>query len=235
MTDLKLLYDSMYADAAPLIRAGACSADPHLDAPDDNRCGLTLLLRPPVKIQEAFRRFQEAALDASPGLYLHPASDLHVTVLAIVSCREGFRLDGIDVAAYERLVRACLEGIAPFVLRFRGITASAAAVMACGYPEGDALEQVRGRLRKAFRATSLDQSIDTRYVLQSAHATLLRFPEQPRNAPALARVLEQHRNTDFGCWRCGEMELVFNDWYQRANRVQRLASFRLERTRGGPG
>ncbi|RZJ06736.1 MAG: mutarotase [Rubrivivax sp.] len=226
--DLQALYDSMYAAAAPRIRAGDCAPDPLLHVPGDNRCGMTLLLRPSVELRDAFGRFQHEALAVAPELYAHPASDLHVTVLAIVSCEAGFRPGEVDVAAYAHLAQQCLAGTGPIDLQFRGITASPAALMACGFPAGDALNALRNRLRTAFRGSGLYQSIDRRYALATAHATLLRFPEPPRQPGRLMDVVERYRHADFGSMRGTELELVSNDWYQRANRVQRLATFALD-------
>lgn len=99
--------------------------------------------------------------------------------------------------------------------------------MVKGYPLDDTLEEIRNRLRLAFKDSLLEQSLDKRYPLQTAHATVIRFKQPVLHQAAVLEQLDQFRGVYFGQFEVKELELVFNDWYQREEKVQRLFSFGL--------
>ncbi|RPD48590.1 hypothetical protein DNI29_08220 [Hymenobacter sediminis] len=88
--------------------------------------------------------------------------------------------------------------------------------MVQGFPEDDTLNRLRNELRTAFRRSGLQQSIDQRYALQTAHSTVLRFTTPLHCPDQLVAELRHHQHTPIGTFQVDTLELVYNDWYQRA-------------------
>ncbi|WP_223650272.1 2'-5' RNA ligase family protein [Hymenobacter psoromatis] len=220
-------YDALHAAALPPLRQGRAAPDLLLDSPHDTRRGVTLLARPSAAIAahigEVLAEFQQVA----PEQYYYPASDLHLTILSIISCYAGFTLPDIDPTPYAELVAAALRGAAPFRIRLAGLAASPAGVLVRGFPEGNGLAPLRDELRRVFRASGLQQSIDQRYSIQTAHCTVLRFRGPLPDADPLLRVLAAYRAYPFGTLEVHDLELVFNDWYQRAAHTVLLKKYQL--------
>lgn len=225
--DLQAHYDAMRAAATQRLASGQAELDAWLNTPGDTRRGLTLLARLPATLGTALQPLLAALQQAEPAQYYYPATDLHLTVLSIISCHPGFALAAIEPEAYRALVREVVAGFGPFTLEFRGLTASPGAVLLQGFPLDDTLAELRQALRQAFRASGLQQSIDTRYRLQTAHATLLRLRTPPHNAARLLEVLADFRDYPLGTVQVSALELVFNDWYQRAAHTVRLENYTL--------
>ncbi len=210
-----------------MLEEGKVEWDPLIDAPSDERYGITLLARPNQAVKENIQAFLSEIKSIMPEQYYYPDSDVHLTVMSIISCYEGFQLEQIEPEAYQAVINACLDGIHPFRIFFRGITASPSCILIQGFPENDALHLLRNRLRQEFQASSLEHSIDKRYAIQTAHSTVLRFrtPEVPHQS--LTPLLKAYRHTDFGMTEVDQLELVFNDWFQRWEKVQLLSRFNL--------
>lgn len=149
-------YDAMRAEASRQLANGAVELDPLLDAPHDTRRGLTLLARPPAAITAAIEAVLADFQRVEPTQYYYPASDIHLTVLSIISCYPGFTLAAIEPAAYQAAGRTLARASRPFGLRYAGLTASAGGLMVQGFPQGAGLQQLRGRCfrRLGFRSLS---------------------------------------------------------------------------------
>ncbi|WP_205686413.1 2'-5' RNA ligase family protein [Chitinophaga parva] len=209
------------------IYAGQYETDPLIDDPTDTRRGLTLLIRPDEIIRSRIRHFLDQLALVAPGQYFYPASDMHVTVMAVISAVPGFTVDQIDPKAYEALVQRSLAGIQPFQLDFRGLTASPAGVLVQGFPGGAALNDIRDQLRANFKTSTLPQSLDARYPIQTAHLTIARLRQPLADVPTYLEMIEKYRSVHFGTMQAHQLELVYNDWYQRAAHTQKLAQFAL--------
>jgi 2'-5' RNA ligase len=120
------------------------------------------------------------------------------------------------------LIKESTKDIPDINIHFKGISTSAEAVMVQGFPLNDNLEYLRNRLRSNFKATTLQQSIDARYTLSTAHITTVRFREQLNDPEKYAELLENYRNVDFGHFKPEAIELVYNDWYQKVHIVETL-------------
>ena len=225
--DLIHHYRELYKSSIEKMENGAHRTDALIDSPDDNRFGITLLIRPPQKVNNRIQLFLEELKQIDPSQYYYPNSDIHITVLSIISCYEGFRLDQISVSEYLHLIEQGLKGIQSFEINFRGITASDSGIMIQGFPENEMLNQIRYNLRKAFKNSDLKQSLDQRYVLKTAHGTTVRFKEELQNKTAFLERLEDYSNFDFGNFEVNELELVFNDWYHREKNLKPLKKFGL--------
>jgi 2'-5' RNA ligase len=63
-------------------------------------------------------------------------------------------------------------------------------------------------LRENFKKSTLEQSIDSRYAIATAHSTVLRFQEKLENPHKLMDVVEKFRDHDFGEFTVDKLELV---------------------------
>lgn len=225
--DLQAHYDAMWERAHGAIAAGDIDRDERVLAGPDPRRGLTLVARPGPALSASFDALLDRLAGAEPGQYRHPPADLHVTVLSLFTVTEdpGAQLAQLD--GYRAAVHAAVKGIEAFEIGFEGITLSRGAVMACGYPRGAALETLRERLRGELRARSLDASLDQRYRLVTAHATLLRFATALQQPARFAALLESLRDAPLGSMRVDQLELVINDWYMSSAQLARVDLLRL--------
>jgi len=225
--NLNMTYQDMYNQAVVEIQEGRVQIDHRIDDSRDNRFGVTLLVRPSLEVRQRISGFLSRIKVIEPEQYYYPPSDMHITVLSIVSCFEGFDLDQVDVDAVKEILRTCLRDVSSFNIFFRGITASPSCILIQGFPEQEELEKIRYRLRSAFSQSKLELSIDRRYKLTTAHATVIRLKKPLRDNEAFLKMIEYYRDIDFGQTRVEQMELVFNDWYQRKDRCQSLELYTL--------
>lgn len=228
MKDLQKHYDQLYHDSAPLIASGKYSIDRCIDDPSDRRFGITLLFRPDKAVQGQILKFLDELRKIEPQQYTYPIADLHVTVLSLISCYDGFQLSEIPVPEYTRVIRESISGTEPFEVEFRGISLSPSGVLVQGFPKGNTLEKLRNNLRSNFRKSGLQESIDKRYTLKTAHSTVFRFRERLGNQEAFMNLMSSFRNHYFGKSTVGSLELVFNDWYLRSEKVKLLQEFELK-------
>lgn len=201
--------------------------DPLLTAKDDSRYGVTLLARPSEQVQQQIQYNLAELMQLEPQQYYYPSSDLHLTVLSLISCYSGFTLSQIDKAAYVELVQQVIKNTGPFRLHFQGITASPSCVLVQGFFDDQQLNQLREKLRSAFGQSTLQNSIDQRYAIQTAHMTVLRFSQQPTNPELFLEKIKALTSVDFGTCLIDELELVGNDWYQRQQNTVLLGKFSL--------
>ena len=61
-----------------------------------------------------------------------------------------------------------------------------------------------------------------------AHSTVMRFRRPPENKMELIHKTVHVGNLPFGSLEVGELELVYNDWYQRQSRTEKLMVFPLK-------
>lgn len=218
-------YQQMWHDAIRQFEAGHCDTDDFLNISNDKRRGLTLLARPGNEINKKIRSFQDAVKEIEPGQYYYPATDIHLTVLSIVSCYEGFKPAEPDIPNYSNIIQCCLNH--PIQIRLEGITASPSGILIQGFPDSEELNLLRKRLRAKFNGSSLEHSIDSRYRLNTAHLTVVRFKQPITRPKELIMRLKHFRNFNFGTFTIDKLHLVYNDWYQSIQKVEELNTFAL--------
>ncbi|WP_420582615.1 2'-5' RNA ligase family protein [Reichenbachiella sp.] len=223
--ELEGRYNEMWKNARSQFRNGTCSIDKSIDAKSDLRRGMTLLAKPNQAVKNSISTFQSELKKVEPLQYYQPLEDLHLTVLSIISCYAGFELAQINSEDYLHLASECIYE--PMEIRLQGITASSAGILVQGFPDGDSLESLRNKLRETFKSSSLQHSIDSRYSINTAHLTVMRFRTPIADSGRFVRLLEEFRNLSFGRMRIDQLHLVFNDWYQRSEIVKNLATFDL--------
>lgn len=224
---LSQLYDRLFHQSIGKIGRGDILPDQMIDHPGDNRRGLTLLIRPNDEIKDKISRFQQEMKSIDEEQYYQPAADLHITALFIISCYDGFDLEDVSIPDYVQVISESMKDIPEMRLHFHGITATREAVMIQGFPVDNGLETLRDRIRKNFGFTDLQQSIDLRYKLSTAHLTSIRFRKALKSADKFSATLKNYRETNFGEMQTTSLELVYNDWYQKNTIVKTLHRFTL--------
>lgn len=227
MIDLQQHYDQLWQKGKEKIETGSLSYDLEVESTEDQRFGITLLARPDSQTQEKIFHFCKEMEKIEPGQYYYPKTDFHITILSIISCYDGFSLNQIDVEKYIDVISPVLSKYSDFQIRFEGIAATDSAVLVQGFPQDRTLEELRNEIRHAFRITNLEHAIDKRYKLETAHSTIIRFTQPLEDAAEFLSKLKEYRNYKFGCCTIRNVELVFNDWYQKLSKVTVLKDFIL--------
>ena len=183
-------YKKLYKSSIRSIENEDYKTDLLIDSPADRRFGITLLIRPPENIKNRIQVFLKDLKQVDPSQYYYPNSDIHITVMSIISCYEGFQLDQISISNYIDLINESLNGIDRFEIKLKGITASNSGIMIQGFPENDNLNNLRNNLRTKFKNSDLEQSIDKRYSIQTAHSTVVRFRTKLQNKNEFLKIIE---------------------------------------------
>ncbi|WP_044204226.1 2'-5' RNA ligase family protein [Flammeovirga sp. OC4] len=220
-------YNKLYHDSVAKIQSDNYELDKLIDSNDDRRFGISLILRPDESIKERIQNFLSKLKSVEPNQYYYPNSDIHVTVMSIISCYDGFHLDQISIDDYIEAVMKSLNSSESFDISFKGITASPSCVLVQGFMENNNLNLIRNRLRNVFKSTQLEQSMDVRYALRTAHSTVVRLKENLEQKQKFLDVLKDFRDFNFGTMKVDTLELVYNDWYQRVDKVKTLYEFPL--------
>lgn len=227
--ELTAHYNDLWERSIQKIKAENFQVDPLLDSHADNRYGVTLLIRPDAPVKKNIQQFLTDLKTIEPDQYYYRDSDIHITVMSIISCYNGFALEQIEIASYIELIQKSIASAKKTEISFRGITASPSCIMIQGFLHDSTLNNIRDELRNNFKHSSLQQSIDKRYTIQAAHATVVRFRKEVQNKEEFLDRLEKYRDHNFGTFTVNSLELVFNDWYQREEYVKKLFTFELMR------
>ena len=222
--EVKQVYADLWRQSISRIKTNQCETDLLIRRTDDSRRGLTTLFRPNYEISAAIECVLDKVKQLEPTQYFYPRSDLHLTILSIITCRENFQRNAERDAEYMEIISECAKNIRPPCIRFIGITASPSCLMIQGFPLDNNLRELRENLRNKFRRSNLPHSIDSRYPIKTAHLTVMRFQEPLIRAPEFVRLLEQHRTHEFGTQTMSTLEFVSNDWYLRNSLTQMLGS-----------
>ena len=218
-------YKKLYHDSIAKISSDNYHIDTLIDSKNDRRFGLTLIIRPSNEIKTKIQDFLKNFKEIEPNQYYYPNSDIHITVMSIISCYNDFDMSKIDVQKYIDLTEKCiLKGI-DLNITFKGITASPSGVMVQGFMNNNVLNDIRDRLRKEFKNSNLEQSLDKRYLIQTAHSTIIRFRKELSQKEKFLELLDNSINYDFGTFKVNKFELVYNDWYQREQYVKKIHEF----------
>ncbi|MFV5699157.1 2'-5' RNA ligase family protein [Flavobacterium sp. ZT3R17] len=223
--DLKQHYTALYSESIEKIVTDTYQIDNQIDSFSDNRFGITLLIRPDSQTKKNIQGFLDELKQIDPEQYYYPNSDIHITILSIISCYDGFDLETISIPDYVAIIEKSLVRIPDIAINFQGITASPSAIMLQGFTNSNSLDNLRNNLRTNFTNSGLEESIDKRYSINTAHTTVARFRKEINHKEKWIEVLEKYRNFDFGKFKVEKYHLVYNDWYQRKQYVKELHEF----------
>jgi 2'-5' RNA ligase len=216
-------YNALFKTSSELILSEKYSIESKISDDSDKRFGITLLIRPSDEIKSNIQAFLKELKKTEPDQY----SDIHITVMSIISCAEGFTLNKFSTSEYVEIIEKSLVDVNEIEIEYRGVTLSSSAIMIQGFPSDDALNIFRDKLRENFKNSSLQQSMDSRYTITAAHSTVLRFQNKLQNPKKLIEVVEKFRNYNFGKFKVDKIELVFNDWYQRKKNTVNICDLYL--------
>ena len=205
--------------------------DPNINNPADNRRGVTALAylnSNDDAVTYKIKQFLTDLAKIEPSQYYYPQEDLHLTILSIITCIEGFILQSINPRSYKDSFLAAVSDTESIEINFSGVTATPQCVLIQGFPVGSGLDILRQRLRDVFKQSGLRTSIDKRYLIETAHCTAVRFRSPIQNSERLLECLEKYRNYDFGSIHLNRFDLVFNDWYQRKANTIAIAQYPVE-------
>jgi len=227
MMDLDKHYQWLYENSVQQIREGLHRTDPFLNTREDHRRGLTLIIRPPESVTDRVKFFLDELQTADPAQYYQPQSDMHITVLSVFNCFEGFGLGRLQLEDYINTVAPCIKCSEKFKIDLKGVTTAMDGVMVKGYFLDDSLNRMRDCIRESFKKSGLDNDIDARYRIDAAHMTVVRFRKPLKNRNSFLDIVERFRNTDFGGFLVENIDLVFNNWYVTERYVHLLKRFPL--------
>lgn len=225
--DLAEHYNTLYKKSIQKIISDEYSFDDLIDSQSDKRRGISLLARPNEEVIANVEGFLRDLAQIEPEQYYQPASDLHITIMSIITCYEGFDLRSICISDYVNTIQESIKTDRNIEINFKGITASPSAIMIQGFLSDDTLNFLRHNIRMNFKNSGLQQSIDSRYSIQTAHMTAVRFRKLLTRKMDLLKAIEDYREFDFGTLSVNTVELVYNDWYQRKEFVKQLHQFEL--------
>ncbi|WP_186755348.1 2'-5' RNA ligase family protein [Echinicola salinicaeni] len=220
-------YFSLAQSSLEIILNDQYEIDPHTDNIKDSRRGLTLLARPDNGAKTKIQGFISMLRDTEPEQYYYPNADLHITILSIISCYPEFSINNISITDYVKIIKKSISEIPPFQIQYKGTVLSPAGVLIKGYPEGNSLQNLRNQLRKNFKNSPLEQSLDKRYTLQTAHSTIMRFAKPLQQKARLIQLVNEFNKHDFGSFIVKDIEFVYNDWYQKSINTKKLGEFCL--------
>ncbi len=212
-------YHQLYNTSIKEISSDNYEIDSWIDSKNDDRFGLSLIIRPSLAIKNEIQKFLNELRGIEPQQYYYPNSDIHITVISVISCYSGLKLSQIKVSEYVKLIGKCLDGLGDMSVSFKGVTASPSCLMIQGFVSDNSLNQLRDRLRYAFKNSDLEQSMDERYLIQTAHTTVFRFKEALLQKEKFLEIVENYRDYDFGTFNVEEIELVYNNWYHQERYV----------------
>ncbi len=178
----------------------------------DQRFGLSLLITIKGKIVENFKFLMEEVKKTEPEQYFYPESDLHITILDLISANEGYQRDDYIIGRSVKIIEKAINGLPPFEIKFKGIIFSNAAILAKGYYDFE-LQLIRERMRKIALENDID--FKERYQSISAHSTIVRFNKSLQNREKLAAIIQKYNNFDIGFMKVNQLDLVVHDWYNR--------------------
>lgn len=220
------IYTGLWRSALDLFERGEYETDPLILDPADMRRGLTLRARLAPDIVARIEEYTKPLNVFLPNQYFTPASDIHLTVLTVVSCYDGFHHDPEMDEAYCNVFSECTRQLPPPQIIFTGISASPSCLLLRGVPANCHLRELRHQLKCRLKASSLPHSVDLRYPLTTAHATLMRFVAKD-DISKFTAYIKANQNHYFGTQRIDEVEFVTNDWCHKKSNTKLIKTFEL--------
>ena len=221
-------YEKLWREAVAAFAQGKPRLDAFLkNRAGDPRRGVTLIARPDPEVRDRVGKFLRKIRDMAPKQYYYRPAEFHVTVLSVIPGSESWQEPMQKLPEYLAALDTVLRSRSAFSIAFRGVTASPEAVLIQGFPEGQALVQLRDDLRAALLGRGLGDSLDRRYKVAAAHLTVVRLSTPMADWKPLKALLAAHRQTDFGESHIRSLQLIESDWYASADTVRTLREYPL--------
>lgn len=228
ITEAQEIYNQLYNSSKHHIRSGETDIDQNLlDKENDHRRGLSIILRPDEKTANQIKRFQDEMQKIDNKQYYQPKTDLHITVLSIITACDGFKIKQIDLEHYLNTISDALKDQEKFSISLQGVTCSRGAVMVQGFDGSGSLQLLRESIKQAFEHSNIKDSLDSRYPLKTAHFTVARFMHLLKDPRSYYEIIKKYRDQYFGSFEVAELDFVYHDWYQSNDRLQILKKVKL--------
>ncbi|GAK49134.1 hypothetical protein U14_00352 [Candidatus Moduliflexus flocculans] len=223
------IYDTLWQQTESDLERGNVCLDPYLrNRQQDRRRGWSLIIRPNHAAKEAIMGVIQDIQQLEPEQHYYHPDELHVTVLSFFSVIETFDEHLPKFARYQAALRTAFEQIERFQIDFRGITATRDGLMMQGFAEKNALNLLRDHLRAILTQHGLGDTLDTRYRIQTAHSTIVRFQAPLRNPPDFLTRLRYLRASASARTLCTSIQWVKNDWFLSRDTVELVEEFHLQ-------
>lgn len=196
------------------------------DLTQDKRLGLTLIVHPSPEVATQLIAINDRLKLLAPRHFYYDPNRFHFTVVSLITAADPPQVTRDSAKLYERTIKEVLRDFPAFDVEFSGVCATRNSIIARGFPADDTLDKLRDALRERLTAVGLGRGLDDRYHIQGAHVTLARVKVAEDFSP-LVRRLDQLHNTPLGHMRVQQAQLVLNDYYMSANKVQLLAELPL--------
>lgn len=230
------VYERLWSENASKLKQNKLELDPYLIAKPDSRMGISLILQlnQNPALMSNIKRFCQDFYKVDPNQFIQPPESLHVTLLSLITCHEDYEFNIFNLNNYVQIIREAISDAnkrpqqnTSVKIQFKGLTASPSCILLRGFAKNSLLNEVRAKLRMHFHASELEHTIDSRYSIQTAHSTLIRFREQARLPIKMYKILKSNIDTDFGELESSHCDLVINDWYHTKDKSTLLARFPL--------
>lgn len=222
-------YNKLWSKFSEDFKKGKYVYDPLIGKGTDKRFGIILTIRPSEKVKCEIQKLLLELKKAGPNQYYYPASDIHITLLPVIACHEGFDLSSINIGAYVKTIHQSLASFKSFSIELRGLTASPSCILIQGFYKNDILIKMRETLYKNFSHSTLEYRMGEWPYSPTAHSTVVRFRKAIHNTMTYFKILDEYRNFDFGAFYVKEVELVYSDWYHKNEVTKKFYTFNLER------
>ena len=231
MQKIAAVYQQIEQRFARCVRSKQVATDAYLEPNSckvDARRGLTLLCRLDTDIATAILQTIETLKPFLGEQYVQAANDLHTTVYSVIPT-------AADYPANDPVVSRCIDAVAAAVkdqsdtlqIEYRGIIASNDALIVMGYPTTTSVQRLRAAILVQMTERDLASRFNLRYPMVTAHATLVRFIQQPNDLSALNTALKNLREKPFGTSLITRLELTEHDWYVRSASLTPITEYEL--------
>lgn len=223
-------YIEMYRKSVENISTGNYIMDEYLGGKTDKRFGLSLIVRPSKEVLEKIASFLNELKRSAPNQYYYPLSDIHVTIMSIISPQTGIDFEKLNMHDYNTLIKESLIFDKQIKINFKGVTASNSCIMLQGFVSDDSITQIRNNLRGIFKNSDLLHDIDKRYKIHTAHATVVRFQNEFIDLNGFLSTIERFKDVDFGSFELKYIEFTYSDWYHSVPNEEILFDYKIKKT-----
>lgn len=220
---LETRYNEIWDSSKKDLLTNNIDVDEHLfDLEKDKRRGLTVLIPLKGECLDKMEKIIDQLKEIEPNQYYYPKTDIHITVLDIISASDDFRFDRKQAAIYKEILDNCLSKFSKFTIQFRGLTASKSAVMVQGFYD-QALPKLREMLREEIKEQGV--GLKERYKIKTAHLTIARFKQKLQNPDKLVKKIEKNRKYEFGLFVVKKILFVLHGWYNCREKTRVLGEY----------
>lgn len=198
-------FDRLFAEAAPMIRAGLHQRDsPPVDG---GRWPVSVVLRPDLAMaMRLAQTMTEAEGLVGPGHFRTGVADsVHFTVRALELYREAVGEEDEAVQRFARAMRRSARGVGPIELDLVGLTLAPGSVMACAYPVDDNADRFMDLLKGELGDDAWHEAGFARDIW---YATILHFAADIAHPVELIEWVAQRRGLALGRTVIDTAELV---------------------------